>query len=240
MANTVTLTRAGLVRGARLSLPFCASAIVYGVAFGLLATGVGLSNLEAVLMSALVFSGSAQVVVLQTWAGHPALLATFVTVLVANVRHLLMGAALRSWLAPLGSLKATLALLLLVDGSFALAFRERSRGDHDAGVLVGSSLVSFAGWVVGTGLGTVAGTLIANPKAVGLDFIIVAFCAASAAMMLRTRADLWPAAAAIGAVVACEWFAPGPWTVVVAGVAAALVTALRYEPPTSAPPEHAP
>ena len=234
-ASTVAVTRAGLLRGARLSLPFCASSIVYGLAFGLLAEGAGLSSLEAVIMSVLVFSGSAQVVVLQTWTDHPALLAIFITVLLANMRYVLMGAALRSWLAPLGGLWTTLLLLPLVDGSFALSLRERARGDHDAGVLLGSSLISYFGWVVGTATGTVTGQLIANPKAIGLDFIIVAFCAASAAMMLRERAELWPALAAIAAVIACERFAPGPWTVVVAGIAAAIVGAMRYRAPVPAP-----
>lgn len=230
MTASVTLTRAGLVRGALLALPFSASSIVYGVAFGLLATGTGLTKLEAVLMSALVFSGSAQVAVLQTWTANLALIAVFVTVVVANIRYVLMSAALRAWLAPLGPLKAMLVLLPLVDGSFAIAFRERTRGDNDAGVLLGSSLISWSGWVIGTALGTVAGQLITNPKAIGLDFIIVAFCAASATLMLKSRADLWPAAAAIAAVVLTEWFAPGPWTVVVAGMAAAVVSALRFRP----------
>ncbi len=228
MTPSVTLTRAGLRRGALLALPFSASSVVYGVAFGLLATGTGLTKLEAVLMSALVFSGSAQVAVLQTWTQNVALLAVFITVLVANIRYVLMSAALRAWLAPLGPLRAMLVLLPLVDGSFAIAFRERARGDTDAGVLLGSSLISWSGWVAGTALGTVAGQLITNPKAIGLDFIIVAFCAASATLMLRTRADLWPAAAAVGAVVVTERFAPGPWTVAVAGLAAAIVGALRY------------
>ncbi len=230
-ARSVTFTAAGLRRGAHLSLPFCVSSIVYGVAFGLLATGVGVSKLAAVLMSATVFSGSAQVAVLQAWSEHPALLTVFITVLVANVRYVLMGAALRAWLAPLGPLKTTLILLPLVDGSFALAFRERERGDHDAGVLLGSSLVSFTGWVVGTAIGTTASQWIADPRAIGLDFIIVAFCAASAAMMLRARADLWPALAAALAVIGCERWAPGPWTIVVAALAAAIVGAVRYRPP---------
>lgn len=228
MTSSVTLTRAGLKRGALLALPFSASSIVYGVAFGLLATGTGLTKLEAVSMSALVFSGSAQVAVLQTWTANVAPIAVFVTVLVANIRYVLMSAALRAWLAPLGPLKAMLVLLPLVDGSFAIAFRERGRGDNDAGVLLGSSLISWSGWVIGTGLGTVAGQLITNPKAIGLDFIIVAFCAASATLMLRTRADLWPAGAAVAAVVLTERFAPGPWTVVAAGVAAAVVAAIRF------------
>jgi predicted branched-subunit amino acid permease len=232
-ASDVTLTTDGLRRGAMLALPFCASSVVYGLAFGLLAAGVGMSTVEAVAMSALVFSGSAQVAVLQAWAGAPSYLLVFITVLVANVRYVLMGAALRSWLAPLGGLRACLALLPLVDASFALAFRARANGDHDAGVFVGSGLIAYSGWVLGTAFGAAASRLIANPRAIGLDFIIVAFCAASATMLLRGRSDVWPALAATAAVVVSEQFFPGPWTVIVAGLAGALMAAILYVPAKS-------
>jgi predicted branched-subunit amino acid permease len=226
-----TMTRAGFRRGAVLALPFCVSSVVYGLAFGLLATGVGLSTIEAVAMSALVFSGTAQVAVVQAWGGQPSLLVVFVTVLVANIRYVLVGAALRPWLAPLGTLRASLALLPLVDASFAMASRARADGDNDAGLLVGSAMISYTGWVVGTGLGTLAGQVIPNPRVWGLDFIIVAFCAASAALLVRTRGDIWPALAAIAAVVTCEYYAPGPWTVVAAGLAGAGVGAALYRAP---------
>jgi predicted branched-subunit amino acid permease len=230
----ITMTRAGMQRGATLALPFCISSVAYGLAFGLLAVGVGFSTLEAILMSALVFSGTAQVAVVQAWSGQPSLLVVLVTVLVANLRYILIGAALRPWLAPLGTLKATFALLPLVDGSYALSSRARAAGDQDAGLLVGSAMISYTGWVAGTGLGTVAGQIIPNPRAWGLDFIIVGFCAASAALLLRTRGDVLPAVAAAAAVILCEHFAPGPWTVVAAGLAGAVVAAILYRP--SAPP----
>ena len=229
-----TFTAAGLVRGLRMSLPFFGSSVVYGVAFGLLAAGLGLSTLEAAAMSALVFSGSAQIAVLQAWTTGPTLLAVFITVIVANIRYILMGAALRPWLAPLGTLKAWLALLPLVDGTFALVQSARARGDHDAGLMIGTGLVALIGWTAGTAFGTLAGQLIANPRAIGLDFIIVAFCAASATVLFRGRSDLWPALTAVAAVVLCETFAPGPWTVAVAGIAAAIAAAILYEAPKAA------
>ena len=106
-----------------------------------------------------------------------------------------------------------------------------ARGDHDAGVLLGCSLVSYFGWAIGTALGAASGQLAANPKVIGLDFIIIAFCAASAAMLAQTLRDYGPAISAVVAVAACEWVAPGPWTVGAAGMAAAVLTAIRYSPP---------
>ncbi len=230
MPYASALSFAGMRRGARLALPFGASSLIYGLAFGLLASQAGLSVVDATAMSALVFSGTAQVAVLQNWthAATTDLIALFVTVLIVNVRYVLMGAALRPWLGRFGSVKSTLALLPLVDGSFAIATRERANGDEDAGVLVGASLMSYAGWVIATAAGFFIGQLVPAPRAIGLDFVVIAFCAASAAMMLTRHLDYWPVAAAIALVVAGEILAPGPWVVVGAGLAAAFVAAVRF------------
>lgn len=230
MSSPPPFTLAGILKGAKLAIPFGFSSLVYGIAFGLLAAQLGFSVLEAVAMSALVFSGTAQVAVLQAWSAAPALLPLFLTVLIVNSRYVLMGAALRPWLGGLSPTRSNLTLLTLVDGSFALAMRERDRGDPDVGILLGSGLVSYTGWVVATGLGFVVGQAFGNPRAIGLDFIVVGFCTASAVMMWHGQRDLWPVGAAAGAVLAGELIAPGAWIVVAAGLVAAVVGALRYRP----------
>lgn len=223
-------TRQGILKGGRLALPFGVSSFIYGIAFGLMAGQVGLSVAEAVIMSAVVFSGTAQVAAVQAWATAPALLPLFVTVMIVNARYILMGAALRPWLGPLPWWKSGTTLLTLVDGSFALAMRERERGDDDVGVLLGSGLVSYAGWVIATGIGLAVGQSFADPKALGLDFVVIAFCASAAAMMAQTTRDWWPVVAAGLAVVIGERVAPGAWIVVAAGVTAAIVAMARYRP----------
>ena len=55
------------------SLAFGASSFVYGIAFGVLASEAGISMAEAAIMSATVFSGTAQMAVLQGDPGGPAM-----------------------------------------------------------------------------------------------------------------------------------------------------------------------
>lgn len=229
----VTLTRAGVLAGGRIALPFMVSSIIYGIAFGLMAQGVGLSNLEATLMSALVFSGTAQVAVLQAWSMTTSLVAPLLIVLVANIRYVLMGAALRPWLGSLKAREVAAPLFFLVDGGFALAMRSRASGNPDAGILLGACMCSYCGWVVGTALGGFTGQLITNPRAIGLDFVVISFCAAAATMIARGVRDFVPAIVAAAAIVALDRFYPGPWAVVAGGVAAAIVGALRYRAPTA-------
>lgn len=226
---TVVLTPAGVGRGLLAGLPMLGSGFVYGLAFGTLAASVGLSFLESVLMSALVFSGTAQIAVVQIWQSQPGAIAAALIVLVANVRYVLLGASLRPWLGDLPAWKAMLPLTFLVDGAYAAGMRARAEGETDAGALLGPSLASFSGWVTATGLGYASGQLISNPKAFGLDFVVIAFCAAAATMMAKSARDLVPALVAAVVVVLVDRVSPGPWAVVAAGVTAILVGALRYK-----------
>ena len=58
--------------GARACLPVAISIAAYGLVWGVLARGAGLSVLEVIMMSLLVFAGSAQFVALDLWTATPA------------------------------------------------------------------------------------------------------------------------------------------------------------------------
>lgn len=222
------LTWGGIREGMLMSLPFGASSIVYGLIFGLLASEAGLRLAEAVIMSALVFSGTAQMAALQMFDGATGLLPIFATVLVVNARYILQGAALRPWFRDLPAAQSSGTLMFLVDGSFAVAMREYAKGRRDAGLLLGSELLSYATWVVATGFGFWFGKLIGDPKRYGLDFILVAFCATAAALMWKGPRDLSLLIAAGLAAAVTDKLAGGAWAVVAAGLAGVLVGALRH------------
>ena len=224
-----SFTWAGFKRGAAIALPFGASSAIYGIGFGVLAGQVGLSAVEAVVMSAAVFSGSAQLAIVQSWNNAAGLLPIFITVVIANIRYVLMGAALRPWLAALPRPKAYATLLMLVDGAFALGQRELAAGRVDAAVILGSAVVSYTCWVIATGAGLAFGQLVPDPKAVALDFIVVAFCASAAGMMWRGSQDIAPAIAALAAGIAADRWLSGAWVVVAAALAAMVVGALRRD-----------
>ena len=220
---------AGFRQGALLSLAFGASSFVYGIAFGVLASEAGLGLVEATVMSATVFSGTAQMAVLQMWQTTLSLLPVFFTVLMMNTRYILMGAALRPWLGTLPTGKAALSLFFLVDGSFVLAMREKAKGNDDGALLLGSGVVSYAGWVVATVVGYAVGRKLGDPRLYGLDTILVLFCASSVAFMWRGRAQLAPAAAAAAAAILVDRMGGGAWAIAVAGVVGALIGAAMHD-----------
>ena len=63
-------------------------------AFGVLATGIGMSPLDALLMGALFFAGSGQLIAVSMLGNADSFHAIVITSTVVNLRHLLKSAAM--------------------------------------------------------------------------------------------------------------------------------------------------
>ncbi|WP_298932652.1 AzlC family ABC transporter permease [uncultured Ramlibacter sp.] len=226
--NDFSFTRAGIRRGFLMAQPLAPGTALYGVVFGVLASERGLSVLQAMVMSAFVYSGSAQLAALQGWTASAAILPLVFTVLVINARYVLFGAAIQPWLVQATPRQAYGSLFFLGDGSWALAMREYHAGYRDAGFVFGSGVAMFIPWVGGTLVGHLLAKSVPNPAALGLDFMLVAFAAAIGISLWRGKSDLWPAAAAVAVAISMHALLPGGWYIVGAGVAAGIVGALRH------------
>jgi predicted branched-subunit amino acid permease len=231
--DTATLTLAGVRAGLATGLPLLGSGFVYGIAFGALAASMGLSALESVLMSILVFSGTAQIAVVQVWKSEPGIVAAFLIVLIANMRYLLMSASLRPWLGSLPLWKAALPLYFMVDSAYATGMRARAAGNPDAGAMLGPAIASFSGWVTATGLGYLTGQLVADPRRFGLDFVVIAFCVSAATLVAKSTRDVVPPLAAVAAIVLVDRLWPGPWVILAAATAGIVAGAIRFKPVTA-------
>lgn len=221
-------TLRGWLRGARDVLPYMPSSVVFGAVFGMAAQEAGLSLAEAVLMSAIVFGGSAQLLVMSIWTTPPAALALVFATFAINSRFLLMSATMRPWYRRLPKRLAYPLLFFLVDAGWLLALRARERGEDDAAHLCGSGLVLYVGWVASTWIGYGSGGLIGDPKVFGLDFILVAFFAAILAATWKGRGDLWNWGTAAAVSLLSAWLLPGAWYVLLGGLAGSLTGALRH------------
>lgn len=88
----------GLISGVKESVPIAAGVFTYGIVFGVLARQTQLGFVETLLMSATVFAGSTQFVVLEMWKRPLSAGFIVITTGLINLRYLLMGASLRQWL----------------------------------------------------------------------------------------------------------------------------------------------
>lgn len=225
----VVFTRAGVRRGARIGLGLTPGMVPFGLVVGVVANGQGLSLLETVVMSLLVFAGTSQIVALDLWSDPAPILGATLAALVINLRLAPMGAALAPWLDRLRGWRLWGTLATLVDNSFAIAIADQRQGGRDAGLLLGLGLVMWAAWAALTGLGH---ALAASVRLAAGHPVLFASLASILAIMVPLwrgwRPDLLPWIVAGGAALAAHLSGLGPpWPVLAGALAGATLGAWR-------------
>lgn len=215
--------------GFRQLVPLSLFVAVFGLAFGLAATQVGLNDTDIVLMSALVFAGASQFAALDLWGTQVPLVPLAITTFAINARHLLMGATLYPWLRHLPPARRYGVMLFASDANWAMAMQGFHRGERALGVLFGGGLAIWSFWILGTWLGLHFGNAIEDPVSLGLDMVMGCFLLA---MVVGGRKDLrnlaiWTVAA-LSAMLA-YWYLPANSHVVVGALSGGVLGALWME-----------
>ena len=223
----VTFTRHGVLRGIRQAMPLVIGTFPFGLVVGVISDAKGLSLLEALLMSALVFAGSSQLLALELWTEPAPVAAATLAAFVVNIRMAPMGAALAPWLNRLRGWRLWGTLATLVDHSYAMSAAEQRRGGRDAGYLLGVGLVLWAFWIIGVGVGHVFGATVRLPPGHPLYFAAIAtFCAILVPVWQGVRRDLLPWGLAAG-VSLLAWSAglAAPWPLLAGALSGAALGA---------------
>jgi len=163
--------------GARDTLPLIIGAIPFGLVFGTLAGGAGLSMPAAMCMSLFVFAGSAQFIALGLLGAGTGWPIIVLTTLVVNFRHLLYSATLLTHLRQLPRRWQLLLTFGLTDETFAVAvgrWHSRDSGVHKHWYHLGSMTFMYVNWNLWTLIGLLAGSMLQHIGGWGLDFAMVA------------------------------------------------------------------
>lgn len=225
VSSGVVLTSDGVRRGMVRLLPIAAFSVPFGMAFGVAAIEAGMTPTQAIVMSALTFSGSAQFATLDFLEPPIAYVSIAFVVLALNARHVIMGAVLSVWVNRLPATKRTLTLAFLSDPNFAdsqPAFRD---GEQDIGVLLGGGLSLWIGWVMGTVIGAAGGAFLDDPEAYGIDVVMACFFATVVIGQLRRDFSLFaPILAASLVSVATLTMLPTGWNVMLGALVGGILS----------------
>lgn len=193
--NSATLSQtnkgeSALASAFRQTLPIILGYVPVGFAYGVLAQKSGLSGINTILMSVLVFAGSAQLIAVGLFAAGAAPLAIVATTFVVNLRHLLMSAALAPYLRAWSKTRLALFAYQMTDETFALHAGRFAKGETGAGETFGINVIAQSAWVGGTVLGLAASTLITDIRPIGLDYALPAMFIALLLGQLKSRQHL--------------------------------------------------
>lgn len=213
--------------------PAMLAAIPIGFLFGAVAVSKGMSPLEVVLMSGLVFAGGAQLAAIEMWTTPPPVLVLAATVALINARFLLMSASLAPKIAHLPRGRTFLGFWVLADENWALAERRAATRTVTGAYFFGMGAVFFANWVVCSAIGAWLGPLFGDPRRLGADFAFTAiFIGLTASFVTTARAGFVVMASAVAAALA-YLVAGSPWHVL-AGAAAGIAMAAALHRPDEA------
>jgi 4-azaleucine resistance transporter AzlC len=214
--------RASWRAGLRAGTPFAVASLLLAVSFGIVARDAGFSEVAAVVMSVVVFAGSAQFAAVSILAAGGSIGAAISAAALMNSRFLPMGIALGPSLAG-GPMRRAVQGQAVVDASWAMA--SRGDGRFDRWFLFGATAVQYVGWQAGTALGVFGGSIIGDTDALGLDAVYPAFFLALLFAELRDRRSR--AVALAGGVIALALIPVAPAGVPVLAASAAAIVGLR-------------
>jgi predicted branched-subunit amino acid permease len=147
------------VKGVRHGMPIALGYLSVSFAFGIQAVGLGMSPLQAVLISMTNVTSAGQLAGIEQIARLAALVEVALTQLTINLRYALMSLSLSQKLdGTMGTLQRMIFAFCNTDEIFAVASSQPGKVGRD--YLYGLMLSPWIGWSLGTLLGAVAGTLL--------------------------------------------------------------------------------
>lgn len=146
--------------GARASMPISIGYVPVGIAFGVAAIKAGFTALEATLLSAIVYAGASQFLVLALVGSGAPILVTALSIIATNLRHVFYGPAIIEAARENASKRHSWAWsFFLSDGAFgsAIVALNRSKDHFSPRFMFGIGLGPYFAWLTGTAIGALAG-----------------------------------------------------------------------------------
>ena len=183
--------------GVKDELPILVGVIPFGMIYGILALAAGLSKIDAQAMSAVVFAGSAQFMLVQLAGAGTPVLVMILTGVVINLRHALYSASVAPHTQHLSAPWKGLLAYLLTDEAYAVTITHYNKGGDERlkhWYFLGAGLALWTSWQISSAVGIFLGAQI--PPNWSLDFTLALTFIALVVPALEDRASVLAAVAA--------------------------------------------
>ena len=178
-------------QGVLQELPLQLGVFPFGIIYGVMAIESGLTFLQALLMSSIIFGGASQIAFVQLLSNSTPYGVIVTTVGAINSRHLLYSISMVEYLNKLSlSWRVTLAYLL-TDEAYAVSIRKFINNSDNSILhyhLLGSGITLFLSWQISTLFGVWLGNDL--PEFLDLQFIIPLTFIAIIIPMIKSKSTL--------------------------------------------------
>ena len=162
-------TYQSLLLGIRSSADYFISTFMFGVMFGIAASAAGLSQWQALLMSATAFTASGQFAALEFWQSPLPYGTIALSVALVSSRNILLGMAMTHHFDGHSLKKRIVWLFLLNDPGVVTSYRLEADVDR-LGYVTGYGIAIMASWLSSTWLGLSIADIFATLDLGAIDF----------------------------------------------------------------------
>ena len=183
--------------GVRDESPILLGVIPFGLIYGALAVHAQLTTAAAQAMSALIFAGSAQIIVTQLLTAGSSGLVMLMVVFVVNLRHALYSASVAPYIRSLRTAWKVLLAYLLTDEAYAVVITHYQGEGWSAKrhwYFFGAGLTLWTAWQISSALGIFIGARL--PQSTAFSFVLPLTFIALVVPALKNLAGLTAAATA--------------------------------------------
>jgi len=237
VSSTTTLVKkqSSFLQGLQSGISIAIGYLPVALTFGLLSKSTGLSLSETFLMSLIVYAGASQYISLSLLSVGTGIIEIILTTFIVNIRHFLMSASLSEKVEKNDSLwKKALYSFGLTDETFTVA--STKEGTVNAGYLFGLMLISYASWVINSGIGYVIGASLPTTVQESMSIALYAMFIGLLIPTLKKHRKvmfLAVAAAILNSIFyASQMFSTG-WSIVLSTLISAIIVELFYMKYTS-------
>ncbi len=213
----------GVKRGLASGIPIALGYMPVALTFGLISGTTGLTVIEALLMSLIVFAGAAQYMALSMVALGSSAMEIVIATFIVNFRHLLMSASIHEGAEESSVRKRVFYGFFLTDEVFAVASTSSKpiRSDY----IIGVGLIAYGSWVGFTGVGYFAGSFLPEILQESMAIALYALFIALLVPSVKTQGKVVIRLAILGAFFNAffqMWLSTG-WSIMVATIVAVVI-----------------
>ncbi len=157
-----------------LTLPILLVYVAMGLSFGFLAIDNGISPLNAILMSLLIYAGTVQLVGIQLIAIEASIFSILLTTFIINSRFFVMSSSIGRFLNKFKLYQRFLYACQLTDATFAIHTVRFSQFNPPKLELFTTNIFGHVVWVISTTVGVYLGGRDYNFDSLGIDFAMPA------------------------------------------------------------------
>ncbi len=181
--------REAFLMGVKDASPTYPAVLSFGLVAGVSTKAIGIANLQAILMSIFMFSGTAQLASLQLYSEGASLIIIYLTACLVNFRYIMYSATLVPYLKEMSFTWRALLSFLMVDQSFAFAlnrFQDNPNMLSKGWYYLGISIPLFVFWSTTCVIGILLGARL--PQSLSLEFTLPLVFLALTAVTLKSKA----------------------------------------------------